>query len=369
MNFTRHAWFWLAVLAAFVLALYELGAVLTPFVAGMAVAYLLNPVVERLERKRLSRTMATVIVTLAFCLVVAAALVVVAPVLAGQVVGFARRLPQYAETLRGRLLPLIELAKEALPPGTIEKLQSAAMDYVAPAANWLAQVVLKVIGGGVVLVSLLSLAVITPIVAFYLLHDWPRIVAHVDSLLPRRHAATIREQVRLVDGRLAGFLRGQTTVCLILACFYGLGLSLVGLDFGLALGIITGLISFIPYVGMGLGLIVGVSLALVQFHSWQGVALVMAVFGAGQFIEGNFLTPRLVGERVGLHPAWIIFALLSGGSLFGFVGILLAVPVAAVIGVGVRFALARYLASPYYLGHDGGHDAGKGPGDGEGPRG
>jgi predicted PurR-regulated permease PerM len=363
MNFTRHGWFWLAVLAAFVLALYELGAVLTPFVAGLAVAYLLNPAVARLERAGLSRTLSTSLVTLAFCLIVAAALVVVAPVLVGQLAGFARRLPQYVDTLRARVLPLIELARDALPPGAFEKMQAAAMDYVAPAANWLAQVLLKVIGGGMVLASLLSLAVITPIVAFYLLRDWNRVVARVDSWLPRDHVATIRAQVRLVDRTLAGFLRGQATVCLTLGCFYGIGLSVVGLDFGLAVGMATGLISFIPYFGMAIGLVVSLSLAVVQFASWQGAAMVAAVFAVGQFLEGNFLTPRLVGDRVGLHPAWIIFALLAGGALFGFVGIMLAVPVAAVIGVGVRFALQRYLESPYYLGH------GHGPGDGEGDKG
>ncbi len=353
MNPARHFWFWLAALAVFLLALYELGAVLTPFVAGMAVAYLLDPVVERLERKGLSRTWATTLVTLGFGLLVLAVLLVVAPVLVGQIAGFARRLPQYVDALRARALPLVDLARDALPPGTVDKLQSAAMDYLAPAANWLAQVVLRVIGGGVMLASLLSLAVITPVIAFYMLRDWPRIVARVDSWLPRRHAETVREQIRLVDRTLSGFLRGQAMVCLTLGCFYGLGLSLVGLDFGLFVGMLTGFVSFVPYFGMALGLIVGVSLALVQFAAWHGVALVVAVFAAGQLLEGNFLTPRLVGDRVGLHPAWIIFALLAGGALFGFVGILLAVPAAAVIGVGVRFALQRYLASSYYLGGGG----------------
>lgn len=358
MSSARHLWFWLAVLVLFLLALYELSAVLTPFVAGMAVAYLLDPIVERLERRGLSRTWATTLVTLGFCLLALAVLVLVAPVLVGQIAGFARRLPHYVDVLRARALPLIDLVKDALPPGAIEKLQSAAMDYVAAAANWLAQMVLRVIGGGVMLASLLSLAVITPVIAFYMLRDWPRIVARVDSWLPRGHAETIREQVRQVDRTLSGFLRGQAMVCLTLACFYGLGLSLVGLDFGLVVGMLTGLISFVPYFGMGLGMIVGVSLALAQFGAWHGVALVAAVFAAGQFLEGNFLTPRLVGDRVGLHPAWIIFALLAGGALFGFIGILLAVPAAAAIGVGVRFALQRYLSSPYYLGPD----------DGGGPR-
>ncbi len=365
MNFSRHGWFWLAVLAVFVLALYELGAVLTPFVAGMAVAYLLNPVVARLERAGLSRTAATALVTLGFCVIVGAALVLVAPVLAGQLAGFARRLPQYVDTLRLRVLPLIELARDALPPGTIEKMQSSAMEYIGPAATWLGQVLLRIIGGGVLLANLLSLAVIMPIIAFYMLRDWPRIVARVDGWLPRDQAETIRAEVREVDRTLAGFLRGQSIVCLTLGCFYGIGLSVAGLDFGLAVGMLTGFISFIPYFGMALGLVVGLSLAIVQFTSWHGVAMVAAVFAVGQFLEGNFLTPRLVGDRIGLHPAWIIFALLAGGALFGFVGILLAVPVAAVIGVGVRFALNRYLSSPYYLGR--GHDAG--PQDGKGREG
>ncbi|MCC6468073.1 MAG: AI-2E family transporter [Alphaproteobacteria bacterium] len=347
---TRHAWFWLALLTLTGFALYELGSVLVPFVAGAAVAYLLDPLVDALQRRRLSRPLATVVVTGTFCLAVVLLLLLLAPVLIGQVAGFARRLPDYMNALRDRALPLIDMAREMLPPDLAERLRAGAMDYAGPAASWLVGIVGGLLGGGVIIVNLVSIAVITPIVAFYLLLDWPRLVARLDSWLPRQHADTIREQVRLVDRTLAGFLRGQATVCFVLACFYGLGLSLVGLDFGLAIGVLTGLISFVPYFGMAIGLIIGVSLALVQFGSLKGVLMVVAVFAVGQFAEGNFLTPRFVGNRVGLHPVWIIFALLAGGALFGFVGILLAVPAAAVIGVGVRFALARYLASPFYLG-------------------
>jgi predicted PurR-regulated permease PerM len=206
------------------------------------------------------------------------------------------------------------------------------------------------------LINLVSLLVITPVVAFYLLRDWDRIVIQIDSWLPRRYAETIREQVRAVDATLAGFLRGQGTVCLILAIYYGLGLSLAGLDFGLVIGLVAGLLSFVPYVGAIVGLLLSVGLALVQFDAWLPIAIVAAVFILGQVVEGNFLTPKLVGESVGLHPVWIIFALLAGGTLFGFVGLLLAIPAAAVIGVGVRFALDRYLVSAYY----------KGPGSGGG---
>ena len=201
--------------------------------------------------------------------------------------------------------------------------------------------------------NLISLLVITPVVAFYLLRDWDRLIARIDTWLPRDHAETIRERVREVDRTLAGFLRGQGTVCLILGLFYAIALSIAGLDFGLVVGLVAGLLSFIPYVGAIIGLVLSVGLALLQFDDWLRVAIVAGIFFVGQAVEGNFLTPKLVGESVGLHPVWIIFGLLAGGALFGFVGVLLAVPAAAVIGVGVRFALDRYLQSPYYRGGGG----------------
>ncbi|MFQ6017021.1 MAG: AI-2E family transporter, partial [Kiloniellaceae bacterium] len=197
------------------------------------------------------------------------------------------------------------------------------------------------------------------VVAFYLLRDWDRIVGKVDGWLPRAHAGTIREQALEVDRRLAGFLRGQGTVCLLLGVFYALALSLAGLDFGLVVGLIAGLLSFIPYVGAIVGLLASVGLAVVQFDDWVRIAIVAGIFFAGQAVEGNYLTPKLVGGRVGLHPVWVIFGLLAGGALFGFVGVLLAVPAAAVIGVAVRFALDRYMASSYYLG--GGNGGGAEP--------
>jgi predicted PurR-regulated permease PerM len=171
----------------------------------------------------------------------------------------------------------------------------------------------------------------------------------VDSWLPRAHLETIREQFRQIDQTLAGFVRGQVTVCIILGGFYGIGLSLVGLDFGFIIGLGTGLVSFVPFFGMLAGFVVGMGLAVAQFDSWLPVGMVAAVFLVGQIIEGNFLTPKMVGERVGLHAVWVIFALLACGTLFGFVGILLAVPLAAVVGVLVRFGMARYLESPLYL--------------------
>ena len=200
------------------------------------------------------------------------------------------------------------------------------------------------------LLNLLSLFVITPLVAFYLLRDWDIMLARLDSWLPRCHVATIRQQAAIVDGTLSGFVRGMVLVCLSLSVFYGLLLSAIGLEFGLVIGILCGLVSFIPYVGAIGGFVVGVTIAFFQFPDLLPVGLVAATFFAGQLLEGHVLTPKLVGERIGLHPLWLVFALLAGGSLFGFLGLLLAVPLAAVIGVLCRFSLGQYLQSSLYLG-------------------
>jgi predicted PurR-regulated permease PerM len=188
------------------------------------------------------------------------------------------------------------------------------------------------------------------VVTFYLLRDWDKVTARLDALLPRHHAGVIRAQAQAIDRMLAGFARGQATVCLVLATYYATGLMLVGLPFGLVVGIAAGLLTFIPYLGAASGFVIGIAIALVNFDTWSGPIAVAAIFAVGQVLEGNFLTPKLVGDRVGLHPVWIIFALLAGGTLFGFLGLLLAVPSAAAIGVLVRFAISRYLESPVYLG-------------------
>jgi predicted PurR-regulated permease PerM len=221
------------------------------------------------------------------------------------------------------------------------------------ALAWIGNLLSQIWGGGVALLNLVSLLVITPIVMFYLLRDWDSIVETVEDWLPRRLAPVIREKTIEIDEVLSGFLRGQFSVCLLLGALYAIGLTLVGLDFGLIIGFITGLISFVPYFGMLIGFAVGLGVAIAQFSDWQPIAMVAGVFVVGQFLEGNFITPKLVGDRIGLHPAWIIFALLAGGALFGFTGILLAVPAAAVIGVLGRFSIQQYKQSEAYLGSPG----------------
>jgi predicted PurR-regulated permease PerM len=188
------------------------------------------------------------------------------------------------------------------------------------------------------------------VVTFYLLRDWDRMVARIYTLVPRDLLPTVQRLASEVDAVLAGVIRGQGMVCLFLAIFYATGLSLTGLRYGVIIGLLTGLFSFIPYIGMAIGLCVGLAVAAFQFQNWVMIAIVAAVFGAGQFIEGNFVTPRLVGSRIGIHPVWLIFAVLAGAALFGFVGALLAVPVAAVIGVLIRFALEQYRSSELYAG-------------------
>ena len=338
--------FWLLFLAGFLVLIYVLRDVLLPFVAGMAVAYLLDPVVDRLERFKVSRTLGTTIVVLAFFVVTIGLMLLLLPLLQTQVEQFAKSVPTYVELIRERVGPKVQ---EMLAGFDEESAVNKLPDLAGNALTWIGNIFGKLLSGGAWLANVLSILVITPIVSFYLLRDWDRMVETIDGWLPREQAPTIREQMRAIDRTLAAFVRGQGTVCLVLGVFYAIGLSLAGLDFGLVIGLFAGLISFVPFVGSTLGAILSVGLAFAQFDSWQPVAIVAGVFVAGQLIEGNFLTPNLVGDAVGLHPVWVIFALLAGGALFGFLGVLLAVPVAAVIGVLTRFALEHYLASPLHL--------------------
>jgi predicted PurR-regulated permease PerM len=207
----------------------------------------------------------------------------------------------------------------------------------------------KILSKSFALFNLISLILITPIVTFYMLRDWDRFVSKVNSLLPRKSKKSIRKQAKEIDRALAGFIRGQLSVCLLLGCYYGIGLHLINLDLGIVIGFFAGLLSFIPYVGSITGFILSILMALAQFNDLLPVVLVVFVFVSGQFIEGNFLTPMLVGENVGLHPVWIMFALLAGGVLLGFLGLLIAVPTAAVIGVLIRHAIDNYKHSSLYL--------------------
>ena len=348
--------FWLILLVITLICVYLLRSVLLPFVAGMAVAYLLDPVCDRLETWKLSRTWATSIVTVFFGLICILVLLLVIPAVVSQIATLIERAPDYLAAVQRELSAMVEMLRDRLDPGTQQKLKSVIGGSADKIFAWTTDVLGGIISGGVAFFNFVALLVITPVVAFYLLRDWDRMVAKADDWLPRKHQETVRRLAREVDETLAGFLRGQGMVCLSLAAFYAIGLTLAGLDFGLVVGLIAGFLSFIPYVGSMVGLVLSVGLALAQFDNLLSVGIVAIVFFVGQALEGNVLTPKLVGEKVGLHPVWVMFALLAGGALFGFVGVLLAVPVAAIVGVGVRFALSQYRMSPYYTGHHAGQD-------------
>lgn len=324
-----------------------------PFVAGVGIAYLLDPLADRLHRK-VSRTVATSLIIFGFLLIMVAAMVIVLPIAQAQIVGFIGRVPEYAEALRSLLERAGALIKSRIDPGDLERIRAVAGEYVGRAVDWILGVMGDLWSGGAAFLNLLSLLFITPIVAFYLLRDWDDLTARIDGWLPRDHADGIRRILGEIDQRLAGFVRGQLMVATILGTFYAVGLSLLGLEFGLVIGLGAVAVSPVPFVGAISGFIVAVSVALFQFTGeWLAVGLVAAVFIVGQVLEGNFLTPKLVGDRIGLHPVWVIFSVLAGGVLFSFAGVLLAVPAAAVIGVLVRHALARYRQSRLYLGSGG----------------
>ncbi|NQV85279.1 MAG: AI-2E family transporter [Rhodospirillales bacterium] len=342
--------FWLIGLAVFLAVLNALAGVLLPFVAGLAIAYFLDPIADKLEGWGASRSVATALIVAGFFIIVIGALFVLFPLLQAQIIHLVSMLPDLVEKARAYAQPFIERLQSDLAPDALDRLKSAAGSYAGTAIKWFSGLIGGIWKGGLAFFNLLSLVIITPVVAFYLLRDYDAIVGWVDNYLPRGARQTIHEQARAIDDAIAGFVRGQASVCLVLATWYGASLTVVGLQSGLLVGLGAGAISFIPYVGAATGLTIGVSIALVQFSAWQPIVAVGLIFIIGQTAESYVLTPRLVGDRIGLHPVWIIFALLAGGALLGFTGVLLAVPMAAIIGVLIRFALSRYLDSPLFSG-------------------
>ncbi len=335
---------WGVAALVFIALLWFLGDVLLPFVTGAAIAYFLNPAVTRLSEAGLPRALAVTALMLAMLGAVVLAGLLIIPAVIGQVIQLTEAAPEFLAQLQDWLrarLPASDTFEE-----TLRDSLAAMGETIRDRGADLAQGVLRSVTG---LVSVLIFLVIAPVVAFYLLLDWPRVLAGADDLLPRQHAPVIRNLARDIDRAIAGFVRGQVTVCLILAAYYATTLGLVGLQFGLAIGVIAGLISFIPYIGAIVGGVLAIGVALWQFWGEPGaIALVVAVFVIGQVLEGNILVPRIVGNSVRLHPVWLLFAISTFGMLFGFTGMLIAVPLAASLGVLVRFGLAQYRSSRLY---------------------
>ena len=345
----EQARYWGIAAAIFFVALWYLGSVMLPFLVGGALAYFMDPVADKLQRAGLSRVGATSVITLVAVLAVVLIVLAIIPSLIKQLTALINAAPDIAARLQGFLVDRFP----QLADSTSTVRQTLA-DLGAAVQAKGGELVQGVLTSALTLLNALVFIIVVPVVAFYMLLDWDHMVARIDHMLPRDHAPVVRGLAKEIDRALAAFVRGQLTVCLILGAYYASALMLVGLQFGLVVGAIAGAITFIPYVGAIFGGALAMGLALFQFWGdWVSIGLVAAVFGLGQFLEGNILTPRLVGKSVGLHPVWLMFALSVFGSVFGFVGMLVAVPVAAAIGVLTRFGLGQYQSSLLYRGHAG----------------
>ena len=339
---------WLAFAAVAGLLLYLLGPILTPFVAAGILAYICNPLVQRLRGWKVPRALAVVLVMAGLLLLFVLLLLIMLPLLEKEVTLFVARLPDWIDAARVRFLPLLQQWFGADLQWDSQEVKDMLRSHWQKAGGVATKLLPWLGSGGGVIAGLLVNLLLIPVAMFYLLRDWDDLVAHIDRLVPRHWHAKVREIAVEVDGILAEFLRGQISVMLLMSVFYVVALWLAGLEFALPIGIVAGMLVFVPYLGMILGLALATLAAAMQFTSFGSVLLVWAVFGAGQLIEGMLVTPWLVGERIGLHPLAVILALLAFGQLFGFFGVLLALPLAAILLVTLRHAKAAYLSSEMY---------------------
>ncbi|MFL6832609.1 MAG: AI-2E family transporter [Xanthobacteraceae bacterium] len=348
MGYGRQLVFWVVTFVVLAASLWLLHDILLPFVAGIALAYVLAPVADRGERLGINRTVAALLIVGIFVVSLISLILLLAPLLMQQGSALISNIPGYVKRVRELVVDLNLPWLDWLGAADSDKTLS---DLVGQLATWLLSFSYSLWTGGKALVSFASVLIVMPVVTFYLIRDWHRMVDRVDSWIPVRQRETVRQLAREIDAAIGGFLRGQFGVCLFLGCYYAVGLMLAGLEFGLLIGLIAGVITFVPYIGSMTGLMIAASVAIAQFWpDWKRITLVIAIFLVGQFIEGNIVSPKFVGERVGLHPVWLIFAMFAFGYLFGFVGLLIAVPLGAAIAVLLRFGLRQYFASPIYTG-------------------
>jgi predicted PurR-regulated permease PerM len=348
MRLEKQTQYWAFAFLIFCGLIWLLKPVLLPFVAGLVIAYFLAPVVNKLAERGVPRWIGALSVLFSFGLIVAILAMLILPMISSQVGALLNALPGMVEKIRNHYVPWLENWVTRFPPEDVEKLRDAAGQSAGDAAGFFANLLKNLVAHGVRLIDALAMSIIAPVVAFFTLRDWPKLTETVDSVLPRRYYDVILEQLGEIDSTLSGFIRGQALVCLSLGLIYSIGLTATGLQYGLAVGVTAGVLSFIPYVGTAFGWGSSVILALVQFDDWPHILSVIGVFVVGHFLEAYVLTPKLVGHRVGLHPVWILFALITGVKLMGFLGILIAVPTAAVLGVLIRFLVRQYRSSSMY---------------------
>lgn len=340
--------FWLAIAAAASWSLWMLAPVLGPFVAGGAVAYLLRPICRALGRRGMSQAAAAGLVIGGFFAVVALCVAALAPLLWTQAADLALSLPRVAAHLAETARDRWEAFRGHIDDESFARLQEATSSALKWGAEGMAHVVRGAIAGGIRVIDLATLAVVAPVVAYYLLAEWQRIETWIDAQLPPAAAPAIHAHLRAVDRTLSAWVRGQSTVCLVLAAFYSVALTACGLRWGLAIGLLTGAFAFVPFVGFAAGAAAAAAACAMTYGGWQGWAAVAAVFALGQFLENWILVPKLVGRSVGLHELWVVFAIMAGHQLFGLLGVMLAVPGAAVAGIIASSALARYRSSRFF---------------------
>lgn len=333
--------FWCAGSLAAGIFIYLVGSILLPFIVAIIAAYFLNPAADKMQKYGLSRTVATSLITVSFFCITITISALLAPIFYNQLLTFLHTIPSYVVYINENIIPEFSKLLAKIDPHAFEKAKDSIGDASGYTLKFLGGIVTNLLSSGMAALNLLSLIFITPIVTFYILRDWHIMLNTIDNALPKQYASTIRHLAKEIDHILAGYIRGQTHVCLIIGTFYAIALTIAGLEFSVFIGMATGLLLFVPYVGMLFGCTVGLLVAFFQFGDLQHVAIIAGIFLVGQIIEGMFITPNLVGNKVGLHPVWIMFGLLAGGAILGIAGVLIAVPVTAVMGVLARFLLRR----------------------------
>ena len=339
----------LGILLAIIFSLSIISNILMPFTVGIIIAYFLDPAADKLENKGFSRTVATLIILTLFIFIISLFIAIIGPILYQQTLSLLSQLPTYINSFNSFITPYIENLYKEFGYEEGYKSSSILQEISEYMIIFSKNIALNLWQSSIAFINLFSLVFITPVVSFYLLKDWDLMISNINKLLPLKYKKEIRGQFRMIDRTLSSYIRGQTNVCLILGIFYAISLSLAGLNYGFLIGFLTGIFSFIPYFGVFIGMATGVTIAMFQFETYPPVILISSIFLIGQFIEGNFITPKLVGNKIGIHPVLIIFSLLTGGTLFGFIGILFAIPAIAILGVLTRFFIKKYKRSNLFL--------------------
>jgi predicted PurR-regulated permease PerM len=351
MALRNQVFIWIGLLIALILVLWVFRAVLLPFVVGAALAYMLNPLVNQLQRWHFSRLWATVVVLLSVLTIVSSLFYMLVPLIRDQIFELIQRFPEYFANLQALMADWAPEIDAWLGPERAAQVEASLTDIARQAMGFIARIPAELVNIGLTGAAVVGFIVLAPFVAFYLLLDWEGMVRGIDDLLPKQHKDEIKGVLSDVNNSMAGVIRGQGSVLLLDAVFYATALSVVGLNYGLAIGLLAGLMSFIPFVGFLVGFVLSVGVALVQFApNWWMVALIAGIYLFWQMVEGNILYPKLVGSSININPVWMMFALLALGAVFGFVGLLLAVPMAAIASVLIRYGVRKYKESTLYLG-------------------